>query len=130
MKTVEKVRIDKWLWSVRIFKTRTSAGKACEQGKVKIEGDAVKSSKVLSGGETIDVRVNHRLRTFKVEKLIDKRVGAELAQQCYEDLSPPEPPRQSMKSAFVHFGQRERGSGRPTKKERRDIDRLRDDLDD
>lgn len=128
MAELRKVRVDKWLWSVRLFKTRTSATKACDSGKVKLEGEALKASKQIEVGQTLTVRVKHQIRTYKVMKLIEKRVGAKIAEECYEDLSPPEEKEPVFRSAFVHIGERERGAGRPTKKERRQIDKFKDNL--
>jgi ribosome-associated heat shock protein Hsp15 len=128
MSELDKVRVDKWLWAVRIFKTRTAASKACDQGKVKKDGESLKASKQIIPGDLLEVRVNYRNRTFKVIRLLEKRVGAAIAEACYEDLSPPETKETRYHSAFVHHGQRERGSGRPTKKERREIDRFKDDF--
>lgn len=121
---LKKVRIDKWLWSVRIFKSRTLATDACKSGKVKIEGHSVKASYLVQRGETVEVRKNGFELTFKVIDLIQKRVGAPQAQLCYEDLTPQEE-LDKFKSWFVGKGaaeKREKGAGRPTKKERRQID--------
>lgn len=128
MAELKKVRVDKWLWSVRLFKTRTAATKACDSGKVKLEGEALKASKQIEVGQTITVRVRHQTRTYKILKLIEKRVGAKIAQECFEDLSPPEEKEPVFNSAFIHIGKRERGAGRPTKKERRQIDKFKDKL--
>ena len=121
---LKKVRIDKWLWSVRIFKSRTMATDACKSGKVKIEGVSVKPSYLLQRDETVAVRKNGFDLTFKVVDLIQKRVGAPQAQLCYEDLTPQEE-LDKFKNWFVGKAaaeKRERGAGRPTKKERRQID--------
>ncbi len=128
MAELKKVRIDKWLWSVRIFKSRTAATKACDDGKVKLEGDSLKASKQIEADISLVVRVNHKVRTIKVLKLIEKRVGAAIAETCYEDLTPPEELEPVHRSAFIQVGKRERGAGRPTKKERRQIDKYRGDL--
>ena len=116
---LNKVRIDKWLWAIRLFKSRTLASDACDASKVKIEGVSVKASRTISVGETIHIRHLHTQKIFKVKELIDKRVNASLAALCYEDLSPPEEHPLIIKSAFV---QRDKGAGRPTKKERRNMD--------
>lgn len=121
---MEKVRIDKWLWSVRIFKSRSMATDACKSGKVKVNGVSVKASYLIQKEEKIEVRKNGFDLQYKVIDLIQKRVGAPLAQACYEDLTPAEE-LNKYQSWFVGKAspeQRERGAGRPTKKERRLID--------
>jgi ribosome-associated heat shock protein Hsp15 len=117
----ETVRIDKWLWSVRIFKTRSAAATGCRGGHVKIEGRAVKPSRPVAIGDTVSAQVGARLHELEVVRLIDKRVGASLAAECFIDHSPPPPPRATVSDQ----GARERGSGRPTKKERRQLERFR-----
>ncbi len=129
LKTVEKVRIDKWLWSIRLFKTRTLASDACKAGRVKIEGKTVKPARLAQIGETIKVQKGQEQKIVKVKALIDKRVGAPLAVTCYEDFSPPSPVRPKGKKLRAIFHQlpnaaREKGTGRPTKKERRDLDKF------
>jgi len=126
---MDKVRIDKWLWSVRIFKSRTVATDACKGGKVKINGESIKPSYQLQEGEVVQVRKNGFDFQFKAVKLIQKRVGAPIAVTCYEDLTPQEE-LDKYKNWFVGKAaaeQRERGAGRPTKRERREIDRFKDD---
>ena len=126
-----KLRVDKWLWAVRIFKTRTKASKACDEGKVKIEDNRLKPSSSISIGNIIKVRLNYQNRVYKVLDIIEKRAGAPIAEACYEDLTPPEElERINLKSAFnIPTAYRERGAGRPTKRERRDIDKYKDDSD-
>jgi ribosome-associated heat shock protein Hsp15 len=121
---LQKVRIDKWLWSVRIFKSRTLAADTIKSGKVKVNGTAVKSSHLILRGDEITVKKGGFNFTFKAIELIDKRVGAPIALQCYRDLTPPE---ELLKydEWFVGkagTGLRDRGAGRPTKRERREID--------
>ncbi|MFT6850339.1 MAG: ribosome-associated heat shock protein Hsp15 [Sphingobacteriales bacterium] len=126
VKEVESVRIDKWLWSIRIFKTRSLATTACKAGKVKLEGTNIKPSKEIKIGETYQVRIGPMQKVIKVKGLIDKRVGAPLAVTMYDDLTPPEHLEQ-LQTAFLNpIGKRDRGAGRPTKKDRRDIDKLDD----
>lgn len=132
---MEKIRVDKWLWAIRLYKTRTLATDACEAGKVKRNDDKLKASSKIAEGDKLVVRIQHFHRTLVVKKLIEKRVGAPIAQTCYEDLTPPEEllaPK--FQSAFLlPNAHRERGTGRPTKKDRRDIDRFSDndeDIDD
>ncbi|RMF24971.1 MAG: RNA-binding S4 domain-containing protein [Bacteroidetes bacterium] len=125
----EKVRVDKWLWSVRIFKSRTQATDACRGGKVRLNGEPLKPSYPLEVGLVLEVRKNGFNFRYKVLKLIEKRVGAPLAQQCYEDLTPQEE-LDKFRNWFVGKAaaeKREKGAGRPTKKERRIIERFKDD---
>jgi ribosome-associated heat shock protein Hsp15 len=127
----EKIRIDRWLHSVRVYKTRSQAADACTGGKVKIKGQNVKPARTLSAGELVVCRKGLLEITLKVIKLIGKRVGAQEAVLCYEDLTPPEEKNKfMMSSAFVNMSVRDRGTGRPTKKERREIDRLYEDWED
>jgi ribosome-associated heat shock protein Hsp15 len=124
---LKKVRIDKWLWSVRIFKSRSMATDACKSGKVKIKGNSIKPSYLLQREEIVEVRKNGFDLEFRVVDLLDKRVSATLAQPCYEDLTPEEE-MNKYKDWFVGKSRaevREKGAGRPTKKERRDIDRYK-----
>ena len=126
---LKKVRVDKWLWSVRIFKSRTLATDACKGGKVKINGVSVKPSYLLQREEIVDVKKEGFTLRFKVIDLIQKRVGAPIAQQCYNDMTPAEE-FNKYKSWFIGKSKpefRERGAGRPTKKERRRIDEFKDD---
>ncbi len=125
---LKKVRIDKWLWSVRIFKSRSMATDACKSGKIKVGENNIKPSYLLQRGETISVKKNGFDLSFKVIDLLDKRVSAILAQPCYEDLTPPEE-LNKYKDWFVGKGRpemREKGTGRPTKRDRRDIDKFKD----
>ena len=128
---MEKVRIDKYLWAIRIYKSRTMATEACREGKVKLNGAVVKSSALIVTGDTIDVHKDNFRFKYKVVQLIEKRVSAVLAKPCYEDLT-PEDELNKYKSWFVGKGgpeRRERGAGRPTKKERREIEGYKDDSD-
>jgi ribosome-associated heat shock protein Hsp15 len=123
-----KVRVDKWLWSVRIFKSRTLSSDACKSGKVKIGGTNIKSSYLVQVGETLEVKKEGFNMIYKVVELIDKRVGAPIAQKCYEDQTPPEE-MNKFKDWYIDnqaVGARERGAGRPTKRERRAIDKFKD----
>jgi len=127
----EDVRIDKWLWAVRVFKTRSLATEACRSGKVKIDGQVIKPSRDVKTGETIIVVINpHFTRTMKVLEKLTNRVAAKLVPQFAEDLTPPEE-YEKLKRLNEHaFVVRDRGIGRPTKKERRIIDKLRDNAED
>ena len=116
------VRVDSWIWSVRLTKSRSQAADACRGGHVKVNNESVKPSHLLRVGDEVRVRQDHRERVVVVSKLISKRVGAPVAAECYVDNSPPPPPRDLF---AVPIAIRERGAGRPTKRERRDMDRLR-----
>lgn len=125
----EKVRIDKWLWSVRIFKSRSLATAVCRSGKVKLNEANVKPSTLIQVGDLIGVKKNGFDLEFKVVKLISKRVSATLAQPCYEDLT-PESEINKYKDWFIGKASAEirgKGEGRPTKKERRTIDEFKQD---
>lgn len=125
---MEKLRIDKWLWSVRIFKTRTLSAKNCKGGNIKINGDKAKPSSNISIDDIVGVHKNGFDLTFKVVKLISKRVGSPLAVVCYENLTSEEE-LNKFNSWFIGKGRpeiREKGSGRPTKKERRVIDEFKE----
>ncbi len=125
------VRVDKWLWSVRLFKTRTAATKACDQGQVSVLGrdgdEPAKPARRVNEGDRITVKRRHGVSIVVVRQLLEKRVGAPVAVEAYEDLSPPPEPRTDpLGGVVIDQGTRERGAGRPTKRERRQIDRLRD----
>ena len=121
----EKVRIDKWLWAVRIFKTRSLAAEECNKGHVTIGEIHVKPSRELKGGEIVKVRIAPIERHYLVKQLTDKRMSALLAVNFVEDVTPPET------LAFLNavkgygFESRPRGVGRPTKRDRRMIDKLK-----
>ncbi len=122
------VRIDKWLWSVRIFKTRSKASEACKAGQVTLGGKKIKASYILHGGELLGVKKNGFNFTFKVLSIIDKRVGAPIAQTCYEDITPKDELLKfeswfAASKARPEF--REKGLGRPTKKDRRNLDEFK-----
>jgi len=122
----ETVRIDKWLWAVRLFKTRTLATEECRKGRITINGIAVKPSRIPKPGEIINVRKNPVTYSYKVIGITGKRVGAVLVPQFCEDItSPDELKILEIRQQMSSFD-RDRGSGRPTKKERRDLDRLQD----
>jgi len=130
MAYLEKVRIDKWLWSVRIFKSRTMATDACKSGRVRLKDKVVKASTTIERGSHIKVRKEGFDFEFKVIDLIQKRVGAPLAQACYEDCTPEEE-LNKFKDWYIGKNKgeiREKGVGRPTKKDRRVIDVFKDDF--
>jgi len=114
------IRVDKWLWAARMFKTRSQAAKACSAGHVKIEGDSVKSSKTVRVGDRIDAVTPGGPRILVVTRLCERRGPAAIARALYDDHSPPPPPREER-----FFAMRERGAGRPAKRERRRLIRLR-----
>ncbi|MDT0403650.1 RNA-binding S4 domain-containing protein [Streptomyces edwardsiae] len=117
----ESVRIDSWIWSVRLVKTRSLGAAACKGGHVRVNGERVKPSHSLRVGDEVRLRAETRERIVVVKRLIRKRVGAPVAVQCYIDNSPPPPPRDAVAPAGV----RDRGTGRPTKRDRREMERLR-----
>lgn len=113
------VRIDVWLWSIRIYKTRSDATAACKGGHVRVNGNVVKPSSRTRIGDNVRVRIRGFDRILIVKGLVKKRVGAPVAQTCYEDITPERP-----RIYIPPVGRRETGAGRPTKKERRELDRL------
>ena len=123
-----EVRIDKYLWAIRAFKTRTEAADACKGGKVKINGGDIKPSRDVKIGDTITVRKGAILFTYKVKEILDKRVGASLVDNYADNLTPQEELDKMRAPVETFFLKRERGSGRPTKKERRELDNLMDNL--
>jgi len=126
--SLKKVRIDKWLWSVRIFKSRTISTAACKGGSVKINDIKLKPSALIQGGEIIQVRKEGFNLTFKVLKLLEKRVGAPIAIECYKNLTPEEE-LNKFNDWFIGKARpefREKGAGRPTKRERRDLDKFKE----
>jgi len=118
----EGVRIDKWLWSVRVFKTRNQATVACRTGKVRIGDQPVKPSREVRAGEVITISLEAMKRTVKVLENPEHRVGAKLVEQFMEDLTPQEEYEKVKIRKDAGFGYRLRGLGRPTKKERREIE--------
>ena len=115
------VRVDSWAWGVRLFKTRSAASDACKAGHVKVNGDRAKPSQPVKLGDEVRAFVGGVERIYIARRLIVKRVGAASAAECFEDLTPPPPPKAEAPSAVL----RERGAGRPTKRERRQLDQLR-----
>ncbi|HOW08417.1 MAG TPA: RNA-binding S4 domain-containing protein [Bacteroidales bacterium] len=130
MPETKAVRIDKFLWSVRIYKTRTIATEACKKGRIIINDIQVKPSRIISAGEIIVVKKPPVSFTFRVIEPVENRVGAKLAGNYVEDLTPEEE-KQKLEFKNAGFsGYREKGTGRPTKKERRDLDNFFDGFDD
>lgn len=116
------VRVDSWTWSVRLFKTRSAAAAACRAGHVRVNGSPVKPARPLVVGDEVRVRVDGFERIVEVVRLVSKRVGPPVAAECLIDKSPPRPPRE----AVLGIPLRDRGTGRPTKRDRREIERLRE----
>lgn len=117
-------RIDKWLWAVRLFKTRTEAADACKGGKVKVNSEAVKPSRELKIGEVITVQQGVFRKTVAVKALLEKRVGAKLVNDYLEDLTPEEEYEKLRIKREMDAFKGYEGKGRPTKKDRRKIDRF------
>ena len=122
----EPVRIDKWLWAVRLFKTRTLATEECRKGRITIDGVVVKPSRIPKIGDIIKVRKNPVTYSYKIIGIIGKRVGAKLVQEFALDITPPEELKNLEIKQQMGSMERDRGSGRPTKKDRRDLNRLQD----
>lgn len=118
------VRVDVWLWSVRIFRTRTQATDACASGKVSINGTTAKAAKSVKPGDHIRCRAGGRERHLEVVETPKKRLGAALASEALIDHSPP-PPTRKTRVKNAPPAQREPGTGRPTKRDRRHMDRFR-----
>ena len=121
MRGVDETRVDKWLWGVRMFKTRALATTACKGGHVRVNGSPAKPAAPVRVGDRVEAHVHGRERILEVVRVIDKRVGAPVAAECLVDHSPPAPSREQEPDVFV----RERGAGRPTKRDRRQLDRFR-----
>ena len=119
---VEEARIDKWLWAARIFKTRSIAADACKNGRVTIGGICVKPSHVVKAGEVVAVRKPPITYSFKILKTIEQRVGAKLLPEIYENVTAPDQYELLEMNRISGFVDRARGTGRPTKKDRRAMD--------
>ena len=124
----EETRIDKYLWAIRVFKTRSDATDACKGGKVRVNGADIKPSKNVRAGDVIYVRKGAVTYTYRVIAVIDKRQGAKLVPQYAENITPEEELAKLKAPVETFFLKRDRGSGRPTKKERRQMDSLWDSL--
>jgi ribosome-associated heat shock protein Hsp15 len=124
MESSKELRIDKFLWAVRIYKTRTIASEACSKGQVIINGIPVKPSRIIKQGETIIVRKPPYVNTYLVHKLLETRLSAQKIQEYIEEITPSE---ELMKREIIRMQKnaiRDKGAGRPTKKERREIDKF------
>lgn len=118
---VETTRVDRWLWAVRLYKTRSAATEACAGGHVKVNGATAKPATTVRAGDRVETRLHHRDRILEVVRIVDKRVGAPVAAECLVDHSPPPPAKDETFPIFA----REAGAGRPTKRDRRRLDRFR-----
>ena len=114
-------RVDRWVWAVRLTRTRSLAAAASRAGHVKVNGDRAKPATPVRIGDEVRVRGDGAERIVVVSRIIEKRVGAVVAAECFIDHTPPPPPREHV----AVIAQRDRGAGRPTKRDRREIERLR-----
>ncbi len=123
----EKLRLDKYLWSIRLFKTRSAAATACESGKVKLNDAPAKPARAVNIGDEYEVKTEEKKWRIRVTGLLHKRVKYEEAIKNYTDITPPEElQRLAYQAASFHTGKRQSKIGRPTKKERRDLDEFYD----
>ena len=121
----EKTRLDKYLWSIRIFKTRGLATEACDNGKVKLHGDSVKPSRAVKIGDEYEIRNSARKWVVRVKEIISSRVQYKEAVLCYDDITPSEElERIQFEAASFHTGKRLSKIGRPSKKDKRDLDKF------
>lgn len=119
---MSEARIDKWLWAARIFKTRSMAAAACKKGQVSMNGAQMKPSRTVKEGDVVSVRKPPITYSFKVKQCIEKRVGAKLIPEILENVTPPEQYELLEMNRISGFVNRARGTGRPTKKDRRSLD--------
>ncbi len=117
-----EARVDKWLWAARIYKTRSLAADACKNGRITVNGTNVKPSHMVKVGETVSVRKSPVTYSFRILQAIEQRVGAKLLPQVYENVTPPDQYELLEMARISGFVDRARGTGRPTKKERRSLD--------
>jgi ribosome-associated heat shock protein Hsp15 len=123
----DKLRIDKYLWAIRLFKTRSQAGDAIDKGRVKLDGNSIKASRLVAIGDQYDVKTEARRWVIKVTGLLQNRVQYSEAVNYYQDLTPAEElDRLQFQAASFHTGKRLSKVGRPTKKDRRDIEGFTD----
>lgn len=122
------IRIDKWLWAVRIYKTRSDATEACRNGRVTLNGSAAKPSKEIKERDIVTVRKNPVTYTIRIVGVINNRQPARNVPLYAENITPEEELMKLKMTSYTNFGQRDRGAGRPTKKERREVDQLMEDL--
>ncbi len=119
------VRLDKWLWAVRLYKTRSQATEACKGGKIKIAGLHAKPSREINEGDEIEIHTSGIIKKVRVKKATKNRVSAALVPDLMEDLTPAEELEKLQMMRQLNYEKRLRGTGRPTKKERRVLDRLK-----
>jgi len=119
------IRIDKYLWAVRQFKTRTMAGDACRGGKVRLNGAPIKASREIKVGDTIEIATPGLTKVIKVLELLNNRVGAPKVPEFIQDITPQDAIDQAKLVRQTNFEKRDRGIGRPTKRDRRDIEALK-----
>jgi ribosome-associated heat shock protein Hsp15 len=124
MLTENDVRVDKWLWAVRVYKTRSQATEACRKGRILINDQLVKASRVLKVNEVVQVKMPPVIYSYKVLGLLGKRLSAKAVREYVKDITPEEE-LEKLKVRETFYIVRDRGAGRPTKKERRIIDKLR-----
>lgn len=117
---VDTTRVDRWLWAVRVYKTRSLATSACQGGHVRVNGASAKPATKVRVGDTVEARAGGDDRVLDVVRIIEKRVSAPLAAECVVDRTPPKPEAEWVAPHLV----RDRGAGRPTKRDRREIDRF------
>jgi ribosome-associated heat shock protein Hsp15 len=122
MQESTEVRLDKWLWAVRLFKSRSLATEACHGGRVKVNGHPAKPARAVRAGDLIVASTGELTRTVKVIALLEARVGAKFVPDFLQDLTPPEEYEKRREREFSPVGLRPKGSGRPTKRDRRIID--------
>ncbi|MBR3828347.1 MAG: RNA-binding S4 domain-containing protein [Bacteroidales bacterium] len=120
-----EIRIDKYLWAVRLYKTRSIATDACRSGRVKLNGLPVKPSHEISVGEIYELNIEQTHRTVQVKELLANRVGAKLVENYLTDLTPPEEYERIQMARQYGFEHRDRGAGRPTKRDRREIEEFK-----
>ena len=125
---MEEVRVDKWLWAVRVFKTRSIATEACKKGRISIAGVTVKPSRTIRVGEVVTVRKPPIEYSFRVVQLLCSRVGAKRVAEFMENVTPREQYELLELQSVSGFVDRAKGLGRPTKKDRRDLDQFAEDL--
>lgn len=123
---METIRIDKWLWTVRLFKSRSISTEACKSGKVKVDGKNIKPSKEVKIGNVITIQQNPIIKTVKVKQILKNRVSATLAAIAMEDLTSAEEYDKLKIMRELNYERRDHGLGRPTKRDRRDIEKLKD----
>ena len=126
---METVRIDKWLWAVRVFKTRTIAAEACKKGRVYVDNNSVKPARMVKIGDVVQVKKPPVTYSFKVIDISQKRMGAKLVSNFMENVTPPEEYEILEMNKLSGFVDRQRGTGRPTKKDRRNLEQFTENLD-